>query len=147
MKALSIRQPWAWLIVRPDLVDPEARAVALSAGLIKDIENRTWETNFRGRFLVHAAKGMTQAEYRVAAEFAGACGVEVPSFNELQRGGIVGAVDLLNCRSDSRSTWYMGLVAFELANARPLPFKPLKGRLKFFDTPYSETDLMEIETP
>lgn len=32
MKALSIRQPWAWLI--------------LHAG--KDIENRVWQTRFRG---------------------------------------------------------------------------------------------------
>lgn len=30
MKALSIRQPWAWLIVRPDLVGA-ARAAALAA--------------------------------------------------------------------------------------------------------------------
>lgn len=43
MKALSIRQPWAWLI--------------LHGG--KDIENRSWNTNFRGRFLIHAAAGMT----------------------------------------------------------------------------------------
>jgi hypothetical protein len=47
MKALSIRQPWAWLI--------------LHAG--KDIENRDWPTRFRGRFLIHAAKGMTRDEY------------------------------------------------------------------------------------
>jgi hypothetical protein len=46
MKALSIRQPWAWLI--------------LNAG--KDIENRDWLTRFRGPFLIHASKGMTRAE-------------------------------------------------------------------------------------
>ena len=38
MKALSIRQPWAELIV---------------AGL-KDIENRTWRTDYRGPVLIHA---------------------------------------------------------------------------------------------
>ena len=41
MKALSIKQPWAWLIVNG----------------YKDIENRTWKTNYRGTFLVHASKG------------------------------------------------------------------------------------------
>ena len=46
MKALSIRQPWAWLIVHGR----------------KDIENRSWRTKFRGRFLVHAAQGMTRRE-------------------------------------------------------------------------------------
>ena len=40
MKAITIKQPWASLIV---------------AG-IKDIENRTWKTSFRGRVLIHAAK-------------------------------------------------------------------------------------------
>ena len=40
MKAITIKQPWASLI---------------AAGL-KDIENRTWKTNFRGRVLIHAAK-------------------------------------------------------------------------------------------
>ena len=47
LPALSIRQPWAWMI--------------LNAG--KDIENRSWQTDYRGRFLIHAAKGMTQDEY------------------------------------------------------------------------------------
>jgi hypothetical protein len=45
--ALSIRQPWAWLI--------------LHAG--KDIENRDWPTKYRGPFLIHASKGMTRDEY------------------------------------------------------------------------------------
>jgi len=40
MKALSIRQPWASLIM---------------AG-IKPVENRTWKTNFRGRIWIHAGK-------------------------------------------------------------------------------------------
>lgn len=39
-KALSIKQPWAWLI---------------AAGY-KDVENRSWPTNYRGRFYIHASK-------------------------------------------------------------------------------------------
>jgi hypothetical protein len=39
-KALSIRQPWAHLIV---------------AG-IKQIENRTWTTRYRGPLLIHAGQ-------------------------------------------------------------------------------------------
>ena len=49
MKALSIRQPWSWLI---------------AAGY-KDIENRTWHTNYRGKFYVHAAKKLEPAEASV----------------------------------------------------------------------------------
>ena len=40
---LSIRQPWAWLVAHG----------------WKNIENRTWQTNYRGRLLIHAAGGMT----------------------------------------------------------------------------------------
>ena len=63
MKALSIRQPWAWLIVRPDLTDPIQRAAAFAAGEIKDIENRTWATKHRGPFLVHAGQTFDMEGY------------------------------------------------------------------------------------
>lgn len=39
MRSLTIKQPWASLIVEG----------------IKDIENRTWKTHFRGRIYVHAS--------------------------------------------------------------------------------------------
>jgi hypothetical protein len=39
MKALSIKQPWASLIAHG----------------IKDIENRTWKTHFRGKVYIHAS--------------------------------------------------------------------------------------------
>ncbi|WP_311416532.1 ASCH domain-containing protein, partial [Hoylesella shahii] len=39
MKILFVRQPWASLLV---------------SGL-KDIENRTWAPNFKGRILIHAS--------------------------------------------------------------------------------------------
>jgi len=117
--ALSIRQPWAWLI--------------LNAG--KDIENRCWRTNFRGHFLVHAAKGCTRAEWEDAVDFAyDARGLmfEVPSVTELNRGGIVGIAEITDCVSRSKSPWFMGDYGFVLKNAKPLPFIPCKGALGFF---------------
>jgi hypothetical protein len=80
MKALSIRQPWAWLIVHG----------------WKDVENRNWQTKHRGRFLVHAAQGMTRAEYSEAVQFVAGFGptdllVDFAPFDELQRGGIIGS--------------------------------------------------------
>ncbi|WVV46869.1 ASCH domain-containing protein [Pseudomonas sp. NA13] len=116
MKALSIRQPWAWLIVHGG----------------KDIENRSWHTKFRGRFLVHAAQGMTQKDYADAATFADLeCGVTIPTFNNLPRGGIIGSVELVDSLDASDSPWYMGQKGFLLRNPKPLPFAPLKGRLGF----------------
>lgn len=120
MKALSIRQPWAWLI--------------LNAGKI--IENRTWPTNFRGSFLVHAAAGMTRSEWEgamafVENNFGAAIALTAPRFEELERGGIVGIVDMVACVTVSESRWFMGPCGFELENPRPLPFYPMKGRSDF----------------
>lgn len=122
MKALSVRQPWAWLI--------------LHAG--KDIENRSWHTNFRGRVLVHASKGMTRDEYEDASDPLWASKgpvIELPSFEALERGGIVGMVDIVDCVRQSDSPWYQGEWGFVLRNPAPIPFRPLKGALGFFDVP------------
>lgn len=120
MKALSIRQPWAWLIVNG----------------YKDIENRSWHTKHRGRFIVHAAKGMTRQEYADVASFADIeHGINIPQFDELQRGGIIGSVELLDSLDTSASPWYMGQIAFLLHAPQALPFVPFKGQLGFFDVP------------
>lgn len=114
MKALSIRQPWAWLI--------------LQGG--KDIENRTWKTNFRGRVLVHASRDMTRTDYETAGMYA-----SLPLFESLKTkcGGIVGSVEIVDCVTQSDSPWFFGPYGFVLRNPEPLPFVALKGRLGFFE--------------
>lgn len=134
--ALSIRQPWAWLIVRPDLIG-EARAAAIKAGILKDIENRTWSTRFRGRFLIHAAQGMTRREYEDCVFFSRSRGLNetFPRREAMERGGIVGAATLVDCVPPAlrKSPWHMEMqVGFQLADAEPLPFRPYKGSLGFF---------------
>ncbi len=120
MKALSIRQPWAWQIIYGG----------------KDIENRTWHTKFRGRFLVHAAQGMTRHEMREANRFCMLRNLPIPmELASLQRGGIIGSVELVDSVDTSDSDWYMGAKGFVLRDPRPLPFVPMKGRLGFFEVP------------
>lgn len=138
MKALAIKQPWAWLIIRPDLVTAEARRAAGIFDEIKDLENRTWHTKFRGRFLVHASQGMTKNEWCDAYRFAAKIGVQIPPIKELQRGGIIGSVELVDSVDSSRSPWYMGDKGFVLRDPKPLPFMPQKGQLGFFNVEYSE---------
>ena len=137
MIALSIRQPWASLI--------------LKAG--KDIENRCWPTKFRGRMLIHAANGMTRAEHEDAIAFAVQAIQADPrnagamkrttlrdlgfAFDDLQRGGIVGSVEIVDCVSSSDSPWFMGEFGFVLRDPKPLPLTPWKGQLGFFDVPQS----------
>jgi len=125
IKALSVRQPWAWMIIH--------------AG--KDIENRTWPTKFRGRFLVHASKKMTQDEYKLACYFASymrdpyGSRIEVPSMDQLQYGGFIGSVEITGCTSMKKSRWFEGPVGFELANPEPMEFVPYTGTRFFFDVP------------
>lgn len=63
MKALSIRQPWTWLITRPYIEGAAAREAAHIAHSIKPVENRSWETFYRRPLAIHANQGMTHAEY------------------------------------------------------------------------------------
>ncbi|WP_264309292.1 ASCH domain-containing protein [Pseudomonas putida] len=119
MKALSIRQPWAWLIIHG----------------CKDIENRTWHTKFRGRFQVHAAQGMTRSEFTRALQFCAERGLQIPDREQMLRGGIIGSVELVDSLNTSDSPWYLGKKGVLLRDPEPLPFAPMKGRLGFFDVP------------
>lgn len=116
MKALSIRQPWAWLIVQGH----------------KNIENRDWPTHVRGEVLVHAGKSMTREDYEIARDVAAAEQVTLPPPEALDLGGIVGAMTIGDCVSDSLSPWFFGRYGFVIDAARPLPFQPCRGMLGFF---------------
>ncbi len=138
MKALSIRQPWAWLIVNGH----------------KDIENRTWPTRVRGRVLIHASKGMTRGEYEDVEDYLcevfetgphDAQFITLPKFEALERGGIVGVATITDCVASERraSTWHMeGQFGFQVADAKVLPFMPCKGALGFFDVPKDVADAL-----
>ena len=70
VKALSIRQPWAWLVVHG----------------YKDVENRSWSTGFRGRVLIHAG-GILDPEFdEIQQAVWDASGLSVPPSSEIERG-------------------------------------------------------------
>lgn len=114
MKALSIRQPWAWLIVHGD----------------KDIENRTWRTKFRGPVLIHAGKKIDRVAYDILTD----SGIDLPPIENLETGGIIGQTEIVDCVNESDSPWFSGppKYGFVLANSRPVRFRPCKGQLGFF---------------
>jgi hypothetical protein len=125
--ALSIRQPWAWLI--------------LNWG--KRIENRSWPTKYRGPVWLHASQTMTKADYEAAVTFC----MEItehldldegtphfPSFESLrsQLGGIVGEAHIVGCVDEDPSPWFVGKYGFLLEQVHAVDFLPCKGALKFF---------------
>lgn len=56
-----------------------------------------------------------------------------PAFSALERGGIVGAVDIVDCVQEHQSAFFFGPHGFVLANAEVLPFREYKGQLGFFE--------------
>ena len=120
MKALSIRQPYAWLIVNG----------------VKDVENRSWSTKYRGVFYVHAAQTLdgTRAEReRLRRWVRQRFDVIVPDDEDLPRGGIVGRAALVHVTTKSRSPWHVaGHYGLVLVDARPLRFRRHRGKLGFF---------------
>jgi hypothetical protein len=118
MKVLVVRQPWAWLI----------------ANGYKDIENRSWASRYRGTLLIQASANLPPKwaldEDRL---FARRRGIKVPE--DLEKGGIVGMVQLVDCVARSRSKWFQGPIGWVLSKPKKLPFIPLKGQLGLFDPP------------
>ncbi|MFN4283471.1 MAG: ASCH domain-containing protein [Alphaproteobacteria bacterium] len=123
MKALSIRQPWAWAIIH--------------AG--KDIENRSTFAITKGaiepkRIAVHAAKGMTRKEYEQARGFMATLGVECPPPAALIRGAVIGHVDVVAIVHKSTSPWFFGPRGLVLRDPTPLSVPvPGAGALGYFD--------------
>jgi hypothetical protein len=106
MKALTVRQPWAWAITH--------------AG--KNIENRDWRTHYRGPLIIHAAAAMH------AAPLPRRLPCRPP--DEHVRSALVGIVDLVDVVEESCSRWFEGRYGWVFENPRPFrrPI-PCKGRL------------------
>lgn len=121
MKALSIKQPWAWLIVNG----------------FKDIENRTWPTRRTGPIYIHASKKPDKVNPETIRRL-------MQNDHEFDRllidslepgfcGGIVGKAEIVDCVDNHVSRWFSGPWGFVLKNAVPIDFIPCKGKLSFFN--------------
>ena len=117
MLALSIQQPWAWLITHG----------------YKDVENRTWPTKIRGRFYIHAGKKLDHKGYQWIKETYPE--IPLPNKKDLYLGGVVGEATLDACVTEMDSKWFFGDFGYVLKNATTRPFAPYKGRLGFFNIP------------
>lgn len=124
MKALSIRQPWAWLI---------------AAGY-KDIENRGWSTDRRGRIYIHASQRFDSGSLkRAPLNREGflderALSVIEELAHSWRHSAIIGEVDIVDCVTYSNSPWFTGRYGFVLTN--PVLYEktiPCKGKTFFFD--------------
>ena len=133
MKALTVKQPWAWAIIHGG----------------KDVENRSRATNHRGQLYIHAGLGyskeadesqpMQEAWINAAQNLSierGAMGPLRKRDLFLDYGALIGTVDVIGCHHSVTcfnrcSQWAMaGHYHWELSNPHPLPYPlPDKGRL------------------
>lgn len=141
---IVVRQPWAFAIIRPDILDPARSRLlldqfALNRRMFKDVENRSWSgEHYRGPCWVLAAKGMTRKEFvqaRTWMEERGLYPHGVPPAMleaEMARGVIIGSIELAG-KIDKGSPWYVGASGFAISSpmilANPIPYK---GQLGFF---------------
>lgn len=142
MKALSIRQPWASLIVLG----------------FKPVENRPRPWHYRGPLLIHAAKTFDEDGFRFIRENADELGLphhwdedrqlvmDLPGEVDYPRGGIIGQVELWDVStrterlyyypagvSEQDRRWFFGPYGLWLRDPKPLPFTPLRGQLGLFN--------------
>lgn len=117
MKVLSVRQPWASLIVSGD----------------KDIENRSKPTAYRGLLHIHASQQIDTGAMQDLAAAMIEDG-QVLDLLDFPTGVILGGVSLVDCVTKHRSPWFEGPYGWVLAR----PFKlsrPIaaKGKLGIWE--------------
>ncbi|GAB6393605.1 MAG: ASCH domain-containing protein [Treponematales bacterium] len=121
MKALTVKNPWAWLIIHGE----------------KDVENRSWRTNYRGRLLIHASKRPEEIEPSLPGQTTAEEIILLSALGESEpyNGCILGSVELADCVLHSKSAWAEeGAWHWILRN--PVPFDkpiPAKGSLWLWD--------------
>lgn len=127
MKALSLKQPYAWLIANGYLL----------------VDDRTWGTQYRGPILIHASKGLYESYYEYLKANTT---IPLPSKDTLQYGGIVGMANLVLCCqpvnmpkdiSREQRAHFGGVhdeyFGFLFEQAAPLPLMSCPGKLGIFE--------------
>jgi hypothetical protein len=130
VKAISIRQPWAWAIFHG-----------------KPVENRNWWSAYRGPLLIHAAKKDDIDGAWWIFENRETLGLPMITVEHLMnhtKGAFVGIVKMVACVKNYDSPWFFGPYGHVYRNARE--FKaviPFRGELGIFNVPDGMSELDE----
>ena len=84
------------------------------------------------RIAIHAASGLKQDEFDWGVWRRQKHGVACPRPDQLPRGAIIGAVDVVKIISKSDSEWFGGQTGLVLENAEQCDPIPVKGELGYF---------------
>lgn len=133
MKALSVWQPWAWLLVN---INPK------TGQAWKPVENRKWwklpgmKECHKGPLAIHASKTFDKDAYEwVKATFPE---IPLPAPEEFELGGLVGIVTQVGYTDFSYSAWFFGPFGHLYKDARPITFIPVRGQQGYFNVEVPE---------
>jgi len=134
MKAITVKQPWASLIIRGG----------------KDIENRDWYTGQRGIVAIHSSAKLDRNEMRDACDmmrgFVARFSAERFELDIFPTGVILGTVEIVDCVKASDSPWFRGDYGFVLRNAVAFETPiPCRGALGFWELPAHLLDGMRAQ--
>jgi len=126
-KALSFKQPIAWLIANGYL----------------PVDDRSWGTQYRGTVLIHASKGLYKEYYDYIKSHTD---IPIPDRDKMEYGGVVGIAELvLCCRpgdlpagiSREQRAHFGGVnqkcYGFLFEQATPMELMPCPGKLGLFE--------------
>jgi hypothetical protein len=110
----------------------------------KNVENRTWRTHQRGPLLIHVALLRKSYDRQDAALWPELYGVELPAWEELATGAIIGTVEVVDCvevgpggdlgEFGESARAREGMYGWVLANPRPFAKPiPLRGARMLFE--------------
>lgn len=120
--ALSVRQPWAWAILHGGKIIENRSLGAIRSGHMTP-----------GVICLHAASGMTEAEYRYGLWRLQEHGVTCPRPDALMRGAVIGTVEVTDIITQSDSEWFGGQAGLALAHATAIAPIPARGALGYFE--------------
>ena len=133
MKALSVRQPWAYALVDG----------------AKTLEIRGWKTEHRGRLLICASKAPNNVFWRSETEDGREAFLLFPA------GCMIGVVDVLGCRpmteadagqGGSMVAYTQGAWAWEIVPAGFCVPKAITGRLNLFDVDDALVEMLPVDS-
>lgn len=89
-RCLTVKNPWAYLIVHG----------------IKDVENRTWKTNYRGSIFIHtSAQSASPLEVLTREQFLSIDNIESMNDSYFETSRIIGSVEIVDCVLNTKSIW------------------------------------------
>ncbi|GHO91518.1 hypothetical protein KSF_015660 [Reticulibacter mediterranei] len=142
VQCISIRQPWAWILTHPEVV----QACGIPP---KEVENREWFTRYRGPLYLHAGSQVDDSLFDTAGQLdhwywqrcfgarGGQLARQMPQTSaEYSRKAIVGKAELVNVVKAHNSPWFVGRYGLALEQIQPFgPVLNYPGAQKLFAIP------------